>query len=72
MIEALVDVKPPGPVQLYLNGPVPDVTWVLNVAEAPAQMFVVDGTIWQTGFGLTTKVALQVLVQPTASRTVAV
>ena len=60
-----VEVKLPGPVQLYLNGPVPPVTPAVIIA----------GAVWHpagpvmatTGFGFTIKVAEQLVKHPFAS-----
>jgi hypothetical protein len=62
---ALVEVNPPGPVQLN-DVPPPAV----NVAVAPAQTDWVAGVIAQVGSGLTVNTAEQLLWQPFASVTV--
>ena len=48
------------------------VTVTVKVAEAPAQTACVAGAMVQTGLGLTTRVAVQLVVQPLASLTLAV
>jgi hypothetical protein len=62
---ALVDVNPPGPVQLNEVPPL-----AVNVAVAPAQIAWLAGAIAQVGSGLTVNTAEQLLWQPFASVTV--
>src|SRR6266568_9360503 len=64
-------VNPLGPVQAIVNGPVPLLTLTVKVADAPAQTSWLGGAIEQVGLGFTIKVAVQVLVQPKTSATVA-
>jgi hypothetical protein len=64
---ALVEVNPPGPVQLNEVPPL-----AVNVAVAPAQIAWLAGAIAQGGGGLSVKFARQVLVHPSASVTVRV
>jgi hypothetical protein len=54
-----------------VNGEVPPLTVTFNVAEAPAQIGA-GGAIVQVGFGLTTRSAVQLVVHPAASTTLAV
>jgi hypothetical protein len=62
---ALVEVKPPGPVQLNEVPPL-----AVKVAVAPAQIAWLAGAIAHTGSGLTVNTAEQLLWQPFASVTV--
>jgi hypothetical protein len=63
---APVPEKLAGPVQLIVNGEVPPLTVTLSVAEAPAQIGA-GGAIVHVGLGLTTRVAVQLVVHPAAS-----
>jgi hypothetical protein len=64
-------VKPFGPVQLIVNGPVPPLTVTVKLPVAPMQIGA-GGAMLQVGLGLTTRVAVQLVMQPTLSVTLAV